>query len=99
MVENKVSMLMSKKFKVYCIQSNVSNTRFNFPSRDKQSVLQYVKDFEPPTEGQQIRILLHGPVGAGKSSFINSVQSILHGRMYAQALVDNTGLHSFSKKV
>uniref|UniRef100_A0A8D0D1A9 G domain-containing protein n=1 Tax=Sander lucioperca TaxID=283035 RepID=A0A8D0D1A9_SANLU len=58
--------------------------------RDKQSDLQSVKDYRPQTDGQLLRILLHGPVGAGKSSFINSVQSILHGRMYAQALADNT---------
>ncbi|XP_078131478.1 interferon-induced protein 44-like [Sander vitreus] len=57
--------------------------------RDRQGALQYVKDYRPQTDGQQLRILLHGPVGTGKSSFINSVQSVLHDRMYAQALVDN----------
>uniref|UniRef100_A0A8C9YTU4 G domain-containing protein n=1 Tax=Sander lucioperca TaxID=283035 RepID=A0A8C9YTU4_SANLU len=57
--------------------------------RDKQSALQSVKNYKPKTDGQQLRILLHGPVGAGKSSFINSVQSVLQGRMYIQALVEN----------
>uniref|UniRef100_A0A8C9YTR5 G domain-containing protein n=1 Tax=Sander lucioperca TaxID=283035 RepID=A0A8C9YTR5_SANLU len=65
---------------------------------DRQSDLQYVKDYKPQTDGQQLRILLHGPVGAGKSSFINSVQSLLRGRMYAQALVDNTSRGCFTKK-
>ncbi|XP_074471662.1 interferon-induced protein 44-like [Sebastes fasciatus] len=65
---------------------------------DQSSVLQYVKDYKPQTEGQQLRILLYGPVGAGKSSFINSVESILRGRMYAQALVDNTSAGCFTKK-
>uniref|UniRef100_A0A671TXC7 Interferon-induced protein 44-like n=1 Tax=Sparus aurata TaxID=8175 RepID=A0A671TXC7_SPAAU len=71
-----------------------------FPSlsRDKQSALQFVKNFKPHVEGQQIRILLHGPVGAGKSSFINSVQSVLHGRIYTQVLADNTSGSSFTKK-
>uniref|UniRef100_A0A8C9YZX0 G domain-containing protein n=1 Tax=Sander lucioperca TaxID=283035 RepID=A0A8C9YZX0_SANLU len=65
-------------------------------SRDKQSDLQSVKDYRPQTDGQLLRILLHGPVGAGKSSFINSVQSVLHGRMYAHVLADNTSGSSFS---
>ncbi|XP_032366030.1 interferon-induced protein 44-like [Etheostoma spectabile] len=66
--------------------------------KNKQTTLQYVKDYKPKTEGQLLRVLLHGPVGAGKSSFINSVQSVLHGRMYAQALVDNTSHVCFTKK-
>ncbi|KAL7388780.1 hypothetical protein ABVT39_020533 [Epinephelus coioides] len=66
--------------------------------RDNQSALQYVRNYKPQTEGQQLRILLHGPVGAGKSSFINSVHSVLHGRMYAQALADNTFHGCFTKQ-
>ncbi|XP_028460522.1 interferon-induced protein 44-like [Perca flavescens] len=75
---------------------------FNDPWRtinweDKRD-LQHVKDYKPQTDGQQLRILLHGPVGAGKSSFINSVQSVLQGRMYAQALVENTSHGCFTKR-
>ncbi|XP_035851632.1 interferon-induced protein 44-like [Sander lucioperca] len=65
---------------------------------DKQSALQYVEDYRPQTDGQLLRILLYGPVGAGKSSFINSVQSVLRGRMYAHALVDNTSHDCFTKR-
>uniref|UniRef100_A0A4W6ENL2 G domain-containing protein n=1 Tax=Lates calcarifer TaxID=8187 RepID=A0A4W6ENL2_LATCA len=67
-------------------------------SGDKQHDLQYVRDYKPQTEGQQLRILLHGPAGAGKSSFINSVQSVLLGRMYRQALADNISHSCFTKK-
>ncbi|KAG7999323.1 Interferon-induced protein 44 [Nibea albiflora] len=67
--------------------------------RDNQSVLQYLKDYKPQTEGQKLRILLHGPVGAGKSSFINSVRSVLQGKISARAGVDNSGAdYSFTKK-
>ncbi|XP_076612308.1 interferon-induced protein 44-like isoform X3 [Chaetodon auriga] len=65
---------------------------------DNQSALQYVKEYRPQNENQQLRILLHGPPGAGKSSFINSVQSVLHGRMYTQALENNTFQGHFTKK-
>ncbi|XP_038583567.1 interferon-induced protein 44-like isoform X2 [Micropterus salmoides] len=65
---------------------------------DKQSALQYVKNYKPHDEGQQLRILLHGPAGAGNSSFINSVQSVLHGRMNTLALAENINHDSFTRK-
>ncbi|XP_067428586.1 interferon-induced protein 44-like isoform X1 [Thunnus thynnus] len=63
---------------------------------NKKSALQYVKNYKPHIEGRQLRILLHGPVGAGKSSFINSVKSVFRGRMCALALVDNTSAGCFT---
>ncbi|XP_028460527.1 interferon-induced protein 44 [Perca flavescens] len=57
----------------------------------KQRDLQYVKDYRPQTEGLQHRILLHGPVGAGKSSFINSVLSVVEGTTSKKAYVANSG--------
>ncbi|XP_074471666.1 interferon-induced protein 44-like [Sebastes fasciatus] len=81
------------------MHSSVFNKQWrDIPWEDQSSVLQYVKDYKPQTEGQLLRILLHGLVGAGKSSFINSVESILRGRMYTQALADNTLGDSFTKK-
>uniref|UniRef100_A0A3Q3WXN3 KAP NTPase domain-containing protein n=1 Tax=Mola mola TaxID=94237 RepID=A0A3Q3WXN3_MOLML len=54
----------------------------------RNEALQDGKDYKPPTEGQQIRILIYGPAGAGKSSFINSVQ----------ALTSNNSTRSFTKQ-
>lgn len=65
--------------------------------REKNADLQFMKDYSP-LGGQHIRILLYGPVGSGKSSFINSVQSVLHGRMYTQALATSTSQGCFTKE-
>ncbi|XP_015238822.1 PREDICTED: interferon-induced protein 44-like [Cyprinodon variegatus] len=66
----------------------------------KQELLQYIKNFQPQNEGiTAIRVLLYGPVGVGKSSFINSVNNVLQGRMTNEALASSTTSdQSFTKK-
>ncbi|XP_039590608.1 interferon-induced protein 44-like [Polypterus senegalus] len=60
----------------------------------KESVVSY----KPPTDAvSQARVLLVGPVGAGKSSFISSVCSVFHGRVSIQAMV-GTAARSFTTK-
>ncbi|XP_075872582.1 interferon-induced protein 44-like [Nelusetta ayraudi] len=66
---------------------------------NSEEPLQYVKNYKPPVEGQKIRVLLYGPAGAGKSSFVNSIQSVLLGRMYNMALVGSIMERGFTKKV
>lgn len=68
-------------------------------SSDKASDLRYVENFQLDTGNQKIRILVIGPVGAGKSSFINSVHSVLLGRMYALAGVENVCGQTFTDRV
>uniref|UniRef100_A0A3B3VHC7 G domain-containing protein n=1 Tax=Poecilia latipinna TaxID=48699 RepID=A0A3B3VHC7_9TELE len=59
--------------------------------QDNKNALQYLKNFRPQNEeANHIRVLLYGPVGAGKSSFINSVNNVLQGRMTNEALASNT---------
>ncbi|XP_029996431.1 interferon-induced protein 44-like [Sphaeramia orbicularis] len=75
------------------------------PQGNKAEYLQFVRGFEPfkprndeRNEDQCIRILLHGPIGHGKSSFINTVDSILQGEMTGRALADACGGKTFTKK-
>lgn len=69
--------------------------------RDHREDLNFAKQYEPNNaDVQHLRILLHGPVGAGKSSFINSVDSVLRGKITGRALTDgNMDGRSFTKKV
>ncbi|KAF4074927.1 hypothetical protein AMELA_G00228840 [Ameiurus melas] len=54
----------------------------------RDELLHEVKEFKPSTE--VLRIVLYGPIGAGKSSFINSVQRVLLGRNAMCALENST---------
>uniref|UniRef100_A0A4W6DS50 G domain-containing protein n=1 Tax=Lates calcarifer TaxID=8187 RepID=A0A4W6DS50_LATCA len=50
--------------------------------------LKYVQHYKPSKGSvKHLRVMLYGPVGSGKSSFINSVSSILRGRMAIPAAV------------
>uniref|UniRef100_A0A672LAJ7 Si:dkeyp-75b4.9 n=1 Tax=Sinocyclocheilus grahami TaxID=75366 RepID=A0A672LAJ7_SINGR len=54
---------------------------------DKQNLLTAINIFKPcNSEVGTLRILLHGPQGAGKSSFFNSVYNVLQGRITTRAL-------------
>ncbi|XP_028250375.1 uncharacterized protein LOC114426892 [Parambassis ranga] len=67
---------------------------------NNQSYLHYVNHYQPENEAVgYIRVLLHGPVGAGKSTFINSVSSVVRRKMANQALAssDNSEI-SFTKE-
>lgn len=54
----------------------------------RESLLSALRTYKPYRElVHQTRILLLGPIGAGKSSFFNSVKSVFRGHVTHQALV------------
>lgn len=65
----------------------------------KTSLMERISSYNPSCEEvTQARVLLLGPVGSGKSSFISSVQSVFNGRVTNRAMV-GTSSTSFTKKL
>uniref|UniRef100_A0A3Q2T1R9 Interferon-induced protein 44-like n=1 Tax=Fundulus heteroclitus TaxID=8078 RepID=A0A3Q2T1R9_FUNHE len=62
--------------------------------RNVQEDRQYVQEYKPAQDNiKYLRVLLYGPVGHGKSSFINSVSNVIRGRISIPALAS---INSFS---
>lgn len=67
--------------------------------RQKTALMKSISSYKPSCpEAPEARVLLLGPVGSGKSSFISSVQSVFHGRVTNRAMVGSFST-SFTKKV
>ncbi|XP_072516878.1 interferon-induced protein 44 isoform X2 [Salminus brasiliensis] len=66
----------------------------------RETLVEMVKSYKPASECvPEARVLLLGPVGAGKSSFISSVQSVFSGRVLNRAMVGSSTSTSFTKKL
>ncbi|XP_058236002.1 uncharacterized protein LOC131346536 isoform X2 [Hemibagrus wyckioides] len=83
---------------------NTNSSEFDQPWRKmpwgkKDQIEQKLRSFRlKGSSARFVRILVVGEVGAGKSSFIDSVNNAFQGRITSGALVDRTGGTSFTKK-
>ncbi|RXN04900.1 interferon-induced 44-like protein [Labeo rohita] len=69
-----------------------------FLNREKEALKKNLKELElSDANVQYVRILLTGQIGAGKSSFINTVNSAFQGRITSEALADADTGTSFTK--
>uniref|UniRef100_UPI003AAB5FDA interferon-induced protein 44-like n=1 Tax=Centroberyx gerrardi TaxID=166262 RepID=UPI003AAB5FDA len=58
----------------------------------KQQLMKTIQDYKPDIRAvSQAKVLLVGPVGAGKSSFFNSINSAFRGHMTSQAISGTAG--------
>ncbi|KAJ8003749.1 hypothetical protein DPEC_G00151580 [Dallia pectoralis] len=58
----------------------------------KQCLMDYIQKYKPEVKSVvQARVLLIGPVGAGKSSFFNSINSVYKGHVTGQANSGSAG--------
>ncbi|XP_068445608.1 interferon-induced protein 44 [Clinocottus analis] len=83
------------------VQSNVvSQWRdMEWTEEKKTSLRKTISSYVPRTaDVNQAQVLLLGPVGSGKSSFISSVQSVFNGRVSNRAMVGSSST-SFTKKL
>ncbi|XP_063056807.1 interferon-induced protein 44-like isoform X2 [Engraulis encrasicolus] len=74
----------------------------NWSDETRTALLESVRSYKPACGSvPAARVLLVGPVGAGKSSFISSVQSVLYGRVLNRAMVGPPAgsSTSFTKKL
>uniref|UniRef100_A0A8C6UIX2 G domain-containing protein n=1 Tax=Neogobius melanostomus TaxID=47308 RepID=A0A8C6UIX2_9GOBI len=68
---------------------------------NKGKLLEVINKYTPRHGEKHLRILVYGPVGAGKSTFINSVTSALYERMSCEAAANtsDSDTRSFTLKV
>ncbi|XP_048020878.1 interferon-induced protein 44-like isoform X1 [Megalobrama amblycephala] len=58
----------------------------------RDELMESIRNYKPMTTSvSRVRILMIGPVGAGKSSFFNSINSIFMGRMTSKAMSGSAG--------
>nr|XP_054306028.1 interferon-induced protein 44-like isoform X4 [Pongo pygmaeus] len=76
-------------FRVEGIKDNLDDTKRIMKAREHRNrLLADIRAYKPYADlVSEIRILLVGPIGSGKSSFFNSVKSIFHGHVTGQAIV------------
>ncbi|KAI2645409.1 Interferon-induced protein 44 [Labeo rohita] len=70
----------------------------SFFNREKELLEKNLRELKlSDPKVKYVRILLTGQIGAGKSSFINSVNSTFQGRITSEALADTVSGTSFTK--
>ncbi|NP_001038683.1 interferon-induced protein 44f5 [Danio rerio] len=94
---NNTNLIECEVFKVEQNQVNAvikikpwRNVQWTAKQRDE--LMKMIRNYKPLTTSvSQVKILMIGPVRAGKSSFFNSINSIFMGRMTSKAMSGSAG--------
>nr|XP_046246600.1 interferon-induced protein 44-like [Scatophagus argus]XP_046246601.1 interferon-induced protein 44-like [Scatophagus argus] len=63
----------------------------SWESEKRQELMESIKSYKPTVSSvSQARVLLIGPIGAGKSSFFNSINSVFRGHVTSQAIAGSS---------
>uniref|UniRef100_A0AAY3ZT61 Ig-like domain-containing protein n=1 Tax=Denticeps clupeoides TaxID=299321 RepID=A0AAY3ZT61_9TELE len=81
---NEEALQSSAEVKVEEFEKDWRSTTFDYQTRD--TLKTRLSQFNPHVK--PLRILLYGPIGSGKSSLINSIDSIFKGRITSGAIAD-----------
>ncbi|TRY64408.1 hypothetical protein DNTS_017101 [Danionella cerebrum] len=86
-----------------CQKDKFQNGRYKLKAsdRDLQNLKSKLENFTPSRpEVKQIQVLIAGQIGAGKSSFINTICSTFCGRIVSRAQVNSADVgHSFTQNL
>uniref|UniRef100_A0A671SLF2 Si:ch211-197g15.6 n=1 Tax=Sinocyclocheilus anshuiensis TaxID=1608454 RepID=A0A671SLF2_9TELE len=79
-------------YKVKQTEVNHLYSILDLQTKEKDELMRMIRDHKPlVTSVSRVRILMIGPVGAGKSSFFNSINSIFTGHVTNKAMSGSAG--------
>uniref|UniRef100_A0A8C8REE9 TLDc domain-containing protein n=1 Tax=Pelusios castaneus TaxID=367368 RepID=A0A8C8REE9_9SAUR len=94
---NDLGLLECEVYRVEDISSFLESPwrKITWTTEEREKMKEEIRSYKPYLNSvSQIRILVLGPAGSGKSSFFNSVNSVFRGYVTSQAIVgsDNTSV-------
>ncbi|XP_075792441.1 interferon-induced protein 44-like [Pelodiscus sinensis] len=94
---NDVGLIECEVYRVEDISSFLESPwrKITWTTEEREKIMEEIRTYKPYLNSvPQIRILVIGPIGAGKSSFFNSVNSVFRGYVTSQAIAgsDNTSV-------
>ncbi|XP_074858804.1 interferon-induced protein 44-like [Carettochelys insculpta] len=94
---NDLGLIECEVYRVEDISSVLESPwrKITWTTDEREKLMEEIRSYKPYLNSlPQIRILFLGPIGAGKSSFFNSVNSVFRGHVTSQAIAgsDNTSV-------
>lgn len=98
-VQNSIDDVMGLSMEGLSIVSNPSLIFFIISNKENDMKTLNSFNLERHNTIKHLRVLLYGPIGSGKSSFINSVDSVCQNRITTEAMANMGGDGTFTVQV